>query len=172
MQEQQKHGHDIEAGDEWIAEAEDDHSKDVMPPLGVIQRGEIPAGEVDRLDVGGEMEQMEDDEGRDDEAAHEHGAGGITGGNHFVAGVGLRPGGAVFRRQFDRRPDMQEDRRQQTDAHQPEQVAQPLQECSVTIQRFRPEKHLQVAGHVPEDEEKKRQAGGGHDELLAHRGGE
>jgi hypothetical protein len=65
---------------------------------------------------------------------------------------------------------MQPDHRQQADARGPEDFHIGLEEMPVTVKRFRAEEKLQVANHVPDDEEEQPSARDCHDELPAECG--
>jgi len=64
---------------------------------------------------------------------------------------------------------VQSDQHQQPDAHGPEQFHIGLEKMPVAIDRLRSEKDLEVAHQMSDDEQKKENAAGGHDKLLAER---
>ncbi len=124
----------------------------------------------------GEMQQVVDDEQRDDDAAPAHGARSVGGVDARAAGVGDRPRRAADQVELPRGPDVQHDGDQQHHAGAPQQgpprqlgLAGAAQEFRVGVEHPRTLVELEVARHVPEHEPEQDQAGGGHHRLFAHR---
>ena len=65
---------------------------------------------------------------------------------------------------------MDEDRRQQNNARRPKQFCIRLQKVAVAIDRFRPQKNLQIARQVGDDKQHQYPAAGRHEKFLSHRG--
>ena len=72
-------------------------------------------------DAKGEVEQVEDDEGEDDRAAPDHGAGGVGGMFVDLFNVGDGAGGALKKDKLPGGPDVEEDGDEQGDAGSPEE---------------------------------------------------
>src|SRR5581483_10706987 len=169
MQEQQKHGDDIKGRNDGTAETNHHHRKHIVLILGVLQFREIPSRQVDSGRLYCEMQEVINDERQDDQSAHQHGARRITGGHDLILRIGLRPRRPVFRREFDGRPDVQQDQNEEDDPRRPEDFGVGLQQVAIAVDGFRPQKDLQIPQQVQQHEQEKRQAGYGHDELLSQR---
>src|SRR5579871_2276929 len=90
MHAQQDHRENVECGDPVILKAQDNvavHVGSIHPDL----RSRQP-----RHCSHGQMQHMEDDEGRDDGSAPEHGAGGIRSRNIILLYILDRPGGTIL----------------------------------------------------------------------------
>ena len=72
-------------------------------------------------------------------------------------------------RQLHRGRDVQNDRGDQSEAHDPERVAHgAVQKMRVAVDLVRTFEHLKVAGHVADDEADADQPRHGHHDLLAN----
>ena len=105
--------------------------------------------------AGGQVQQVEDDEGQHDGAAPVHGARGVGGGDRFLA-PNSRPGRARFFRSASCTVATMcsDDADQQDDAHRPQQLADAVQKLAVGVQFRRTFKYLQIAQQVADDEDK------------------
>ena len=104
MQAEERHADDIEDGDDRVGETDDHHVVDVVAIFGVMQRFEVGVGEVDSLGLDGEVQEVIDDEGEDDQAADEHGSRGVAGTDRFVIAIASGARGAVFGAELDGGP--------------------------------------------------------------------
>ena len=82
----------------------------------------------------------------------------------------LRTGSSVLQPELESGDDVKDDRGQEDEAHRPEQGGLDPEEAGVAIDRLLPHEELEVAEHVPDDEEGEDDAGDGHDGLSADRG--
>ena len=83
-------------------------------------------------------------------------------------GIAFGASSFVFRGKPDGRPDVQSNDGQQADAHGPEQFHVALEEMTVAVDGFRPEKELEVPDHVADDKEEKQKAGDGHHKFFPY----
>lgn len=125
---------------------------------------EIFGGEIHLRGFHREVEQVVNDERRDDQPAHHHRARRIgRGGGCGIAGVGNRTGGAVFRREPDGRPDVQRDGQQQSETRGPDDFDVALEKVTVGIEHLGAEENLQIAGEMADDKQQQRGPGQGHE---------
>jgi len=125
---------------------------------------------VDR--AGGEVEDVEDDEGEQHQSGPGHGAGGPGGFLQLLGPVAQRPRLAVLEIQGDGGPGVEPHRREHHQAEHPDALAvdQALEQLGVVVEGLNAHIGLHVAEHVHGDEAEQDEAGDGHDDLLAHRG--
>src|ERR1017187_7339082 len=164
---QQDHRHDVKRRDRVVLEAGDDVVVDVRRhgvPIDVLQGEYGPNGEV---------QDVKDDEGADDGAAPDHGAGGVGSRHVILLDVGDGPGGPILAPKLDGGGNVQNYGRQQESADRPQRdgVGGVVEEAGVAIDlpgigRIDLEVAEQVSDYVAEENH----AGKGHDGLLADRG--
>src|ERR1043166_5628300 len=81
--------------------------------------------------------------------------------------VSDRPGPPIFERETDRVKNMQDHSNEKKTANHPEDGAQLAQMFRVGIDPIRPEKNLEVAEQMADDERDKNDAGDGDDHFFA-----
>ena len=124
------------------------------------------------MDVaGGQVQQMEDDEGEHDGARPVHGPRGVGGSDGLLARIADRARALFAQGQLHGRDDVQRDANQQDDAHRPKHFSNAVQKRAVGIQFCRAFKDLKVAQQVPDHEDEQDDARDGHHDLLADCGG-
>lgn len=169
MQAKQSHAHDIETGDKRVFEADDHHFENIVPFLRIHEIDEILASEIDIFYLNGEMQKVVNDEDEDDDPAHQHRARCVSRSRGIPIRISDRPGRAVFSRQFDRCPDMQDQHEKQEEPRRPDQLGVGLKKMAVAVDSLGPEKNLKISGEMADDEQKHDQTGNRHDIFLAQR---
>ena len=136
MEAEQEQGEDVPGGNPPHAESADDVVVD-------IAFDEMRL----RMDVaGGELQQVEDDEGQDDGAAPVHGAVSVVGIDRLLDLVADGPGFAIAQGQLDGGHDVQQHGDDQHQADDPEQFADACKKVAVGIDPRGALEHLQIAG--------------------------
>ncbi len=133
---------------------------------------DVPVDEVAVRLAGGEVQQVIDDEDRQDRAAPAHGPRRVSRLDVLLApAIADRASLPAPQRRGRRRPDVKHDRGEQRAARDPDEpaVQQLPQQLAVVVERLRPEVHLQVPDHVADDEQDQHDPGHRHDDLLPHR---
>ena len=118
----------------------------------------------------GEVQQVEDDEGQDDEARGRHVASWSAGHHGLVHRVVHRACRAIHRHQAQRGEDVHHHDEHQTTAGDPLEGAEALQLVGVGVVGVLPSEHAEVTQHVDDEEQHHAQSGHGHD-LLGADGG-
>jgi len=154
------HGDDVESGDRPDLEAGDDVVVDV-----VLVEG---AAGMDRAE--GEVEKVEDNKAQDDRAAPHHGAGGVGGAEIGFLHIADRASLSLQKPKLERRPDVQGDGDEESDARAPNESRERFKGGGVVIDFFRREKDLQVAEQVADDKAEKNDTRDGHYSFLADGG--
>ena len=154
------HGDDVEERDGPGLEASDDVIVDVV-------FDERAAG---MNHAKGEVEQVEDDEGEDDRAAPDHGAGGVGGMLVDLFNVGDGASGALKKDKLPGGPDVEEYGDEQGDAGSPEKRGHGMERGGIGIKFFGGDIDLEVAEEMGDDETEEDNAGDGHDGFFADGG--
>ena len=118
--------------------------------------------------AGREVQEMVRNEQEQVDAAPPHRARGVGRDLRVTSRVVLRTRRAAAHRELVRRHDVQHDRREQRDPHEPGQLDQvDLQQVRVRVETLGSGEELQVAGHVEHDEPDEDQPRRAHHDLLA-----
>ena len=115
------------------------------------------------------MREVIENESEDHEAADHHRTGSEGGFDMLLFLIGHRPGTSIIDRQTNREIDVEDHGHEEKDADDPEKRSERAQMFRVTVDPLRPEKDLQIAEQMADDERDQDDAGGRHDELLSDR---
>ncbi len=165
MQTEQEHRENVKARNERMRKADDHHRVEVV----VIERIEREGVEAGIGSANREMEDMINDEGKEDQPAHYHAAGGKSRFDRFFAPVTVGARAAVFDRKPDRIINMEEDSQKQPAPNDPDQHTELAQFFGVAVDPLRSEENLEVSEEVTDDEKNQDQARGGRDHFPSDR---
>ena len=165
MQGEQKHSEDIKAGDENILKAVDHHGIDVV----AVERIRLEQQESGIGDADGEMREVIENEGENDQSAQRHGARGEGCLHVLLLFVARRAGPPILEREADRVENVQEHVHEEKDPDDPEQGTELAQMFRVAVHPIGPEKNLQVPEKMSDDEHDQDHTGHRHDHFLADR---
>src|SRR5438105_2700012 len=127
MEREQEHGKNIKPRDKRLRKTEDHHRVNIIAAERIMrQTREARVGGAK-----GEVEQMIDDEGEQDEAAHYHGARGEGSLDNVFAPVTLGPRGFVINRQPDGVIDVHKDNQKQKGSDDPKEWSEIAQVLGV-----------------------------------------
>ena len=164
MQSEEEERKDVEPRDERAREAEHHHRVNVVMPEGVMPQ--LRKARIGRAK--GEVEQVKNDEGEDDEPADGHAPRGEGGLDEVFALVMVRPGTAVLDHELDREINVQNDHDEERAPNDPKERPKVAQVLRVAIDPLRPEEDLEVAEKMADDEKNQDQARHRHDYFPAN----
>ena len=160
VQAERDHGDDIEGRHPGYLKAPDDIGVDVA--LEKAPRG------VDR--AGRKVENVDDDEDEEQDAAPTHRASGEGGNLRLTPCVADGTGRAVPERELNGGQHVKHDGREKHYPNDPEHLVEwAVEEHTISVDSLRTLEDLQIADHVADDEQHTDEAGHRHHRLLADR---
>src|SRR5213078_2551327 len=108
----------------------------------------ILMGKIEIADLDGKMEQVVNHESKDNQATHQLRARGVRGGDGMILGITDWPSRPILERKSCRCPNMQQQQHKQDEPGRPNQLGIGLKEVAVAVERFGPQKNLEVASQM------------------------
>lgn len=146
VQAEKPYGEEIEKGDEDVLKGQNEHRIDIV--FSVKQSSQLLRAKpgVGRADC--ELEKVEDDEAKNDQAGENHGAGRNGGSYVIFIDVALPFGCAIFDRQLDRRCDVKTQTGEEKNPDQQQRDRHAVEELCICIDPLWAEKYLQISDHM------------------------
>src|SRR5262245_25528389 len=113
------------------------------------------------------MEEMINDEGEENQPAHDHASRSQGCFHRFLAPVMFGAGPSVLDRQPDGVVNVDQDDEEEKGTNDPKKRSKVAQMFRVTVDPVRPEEDLQVAQEMADDKQDQDHAGRGHDHLSS-----
>jgi hypothetical protein len=155
------HGDEVKDDNEGTLEADDDH----FPRALFSEVCEFA------IDANGEVENMEDDEGENGQAAPDHEAGGFGSLHRGVVSV-FRTGCFILFCQENSEPNVNDEADEESDTGDPNAhpVEEGVEEMGILVEGFFTGENEEVAGKVAGEEQDEGQAGEGNDDFTTDGG--
>ena len=161
MESEEEHRQNVKPRNERTQKSEDHHRVNVVMPKWIhCQSGKARVGRAQ-----GKMEQVKDNEGEQDNAAHDHRARSESRFYNFLAPIARRTGAPIFDGKPDRVIDMHQDGEEKKRSNDPKQRTKSAQVLGVAINPVRPEKNLQVAEEMADDKKDENHPAHCHNQL-------